>query len=197
MGVATASTKREFFELALEADPKSFVLFHSNLESYAEKKYDQAALPTHVVNPNYRPWNLPQPLQRWVDQRLEPDRPRSLILCGGSRLGKTEWARSLGPHTYWNGLFDLSQFNPNSEYAIFDDFDFTKFYTPKQWFGAQKTFAVTDKYRKKKTILWGKPIIWLCNPDQNPMGTEMNGGFRQWMELNVDIIELFNKLFIE
>lgn len=153
LGVATASTKTEFFELALDADPKSYVLYHQNLESYAEKKYETQAPTPHVVNPEYRPWNLPEPLQQWVNQRLEPDRPKSLILVGASRLGKTEWARSLGVHTYWNGMFDLTVFNSASEYAIFDDFDFTKFYSPKQWFGAQKQFALTDKYKKRKLLI--------------------------------------------
>lgn len=195
MGVATASTKELFFELALEADPKSFVLYHQNLETYAEKKYDQAALPPHVTNPEYRPWILPQPLLEWTNQRLEPERPKSLILCGGTRLGKTEWARSLGPHTYWNGLFDLSVLNPNSEYAIFDDFDFNKFYSPKQWFGAQKVFTVTDKYRKKKTIQWGKPIIWLCNADQNPLAQDINMALREWLIENTFVVILENKLW--
>lgn len=38
----------------------------------------------------------------------------------------------------------------------------------KQWLGCQREFVITDKYRKKLSISWGKPCIYLCNDDQDP-----------------------------
>lgn len=87
---------------------------------------------------------------------------------GPSRTGKTNWARSIGPHLYWNGMFNLDLFTKSQDikYAIFDDWeDWSRFYNYKCWLGAQAEFTVTDKYRKKMQIKWGKPAIVLSNID--------------------------------
>ena len=34
----------------------------------------------------------------------------------------------------------------------------------------QNTFTVTDKYRGKTTIQWGRPTIWLMNDDPEEVG---------------------------
>lgn len=118
----------------------------------------------------------------------QPDRPRSLILVGVSRLGKTEWARSLGPHMYWNGYFDLSLWNDDADYAIFDDISTDNFKQYKQWLGAQRQFTATDKYMRKRQLLWGKPCIFLANqiPDFDD---------RDWINANCSIVQLRNPLF--
>lgn len=95
------------------------------------------------------------------------DRPRSLVLIGESRTGKTSWARSLGTHIYWAGLTDAKQFNADADYVIFDDFDWKYMPNKKQWLGCQKEFTISDKYVKKLTVTWGKPCIYLCNLDQD------------------------------
>lgn len=87
-------------------------------------------------------------------------------------------------------MINLDDFTEDAEYVIFDDFSEDMKYLPhwKCWFGAQKTFTTTDKYRKKRTINWGKPMIWLCNriPDYpDPY----------WATENVVQISLSNKLY--
>lgn len=37
----------------------------------------------------------------------------------------------------------------------------------KFWLGHQQQFYVTDKYKGKKLIKWGRPSIWLSN--KNPL----------------------------
>lgn len=54
----------------------------------------------------------------------------------------------------------------NVEYAVFDDIGGLKFLpTYKFWLGHQKEFYVTDKYKGKKLVQWGKPAIWVNNTD--------------------------------
>jgi len=91
---------------------------------------------------------------------------------------------------YFNGLFDLSQWDNDAAYAVFDDFeDWTKFYQYKQFLGAQGQFTCTDKYRRKQQVRWGKPSILLSNT--MPAFADM-----RWIEANCFIIELnHNKLF--
>lgn len=90
---------------------------------------------------------------------------------------------------YFNGIFDLGEWNDNAKYAIFDDFeDWERFYNYKQWLGAQLQFGVTDKYRKKRQIKWGKSCILLSN--QNP-----NFKDQEWINLNCFTIFITNKLY--
>ena len=37
-------------------------------------------------------------------------------------MGKPVWARSLGRHAYFGGLFSMDEDIDGAEYAIFDDF---------------------------------------------------------------------------
>jgi len=82
-----------------------------------------------------------------------------VIIIGSSHSGKTEWARSLGPHMYFNNLLNFDEWDPDAWYIVFDYFssDITKFFPPwKCFFGSQPQFTITDNYRSKKTIHWGK-----------------------------------------
>lgn len=64
---------------------------------------------------------------------------------------------------YFNHLFNLDDWDDTVKYIIFDDFDWKFIPSKKAFFGAQKQFTLTDKYRTKKTVHWGKPVIYLCN----------------------------------
>jgi len=84
----------------------------------------------------------------------------------------------------------LDLWNESAEYAIFDDFeDWDRFYVYKQFLGAQKEFVLTDKYRKKVNVLWGKPCIILAN--NTPQFKDM-----MWVRDNCFICEINDtKLF--
>ena len=118
----------------------------------------------------------------------------SLLLVSPTRFGKTQWARSLGTHFYMCGLFNLDDFNGDASYGVFDDFtcDSIK-YSYKQRMGCQQQFTLTDKYRKKRTVQWGKPCIFLMN---NPIYTELKHTLDwDWVEQNTAIVILTNKLY--
>jgi len=86
-------------------------------------------------------------------------------------------------------MWSLEGVSEQVEYAIFDDlFDFKPIFY-KGWFGAQREFYVTDKYKKKKLITWGNPCILLCNilPDF--------GEDRDWWNVNCLFINLIQKLY--
>ena len=110
---------------------------------------------------NRRGGCAPTPLRtewNWANWR----RVKSLILWGGTRTGKTLYARSLGHHAYYNLQFNMDDFSNDCKYAVFDDIQggFEYWHSYKGWLGAQKQFVITDKYRKKRTIHWGKPQSW-------------------------------------
>jgi len=93
---------------------------------------------------------------------------------------------------YFNGMFDLGEWDNTCEYTIFDDWqDWTKLYFYKQFLGAQREFTLTDKYRRKRKVRWGKPCIVISN-----VKPEFEDG--QWIALNCFqcylIASLFNKI---
>jgi hypothetical protein len=169
----------------------------------------------------YKPsdFNITKEMQQWVDENLlkKPDRPKSLLLVGGSRLGKTEWVRSLGKHVYWNSTHNLSKWDDDSDYIVLDDFKWnwrknenmtTRIDGWKGIIGCQKEFEMTDKYQHKRTIKGPKPCIILSNQDQDPLNAMRVDGYtkgsneyedlinlREWFLSNVIVVYIHKKLF--
>lgn len=139
-------------------------------------------------------------------------RKRSLVLYGDSRLGKTLWARSLGPHVYIVGIMSgatLLRDMPEAEYAVFDDMrgGIGMFPSFKEWLGAQQVVSVKKLYRDPVQVQWGKPCIWLSNhdPRQQLMADitdrtargridEIDNDIR-WLEANCIFVELTEPIF--
>lgn len=121
-------------------------------------------------------------------------RRRSLVLYGPTRLGKTLWARSLGRHAYFGGLFSLDEDVSDVDYAVFDDMQggIKFFHSYKFWLGAQSQFYATDKYKGKRLIDWGKPSIYISN--NNPLEDE--GVDHDWMLGNCDFVEITESLLV-
>ncbi|UJO02113.1 Rep [Molossus molossus associated gemykibivirus 1] len=136
-------------------------------------------------------------LSEWVRDNLEGYQPgrrgKSLVLIGPSRMGKTMWARSLGNHVYFGGLFCLDEFSPDVDYAVFDDIQggLEFFHGYKFWLGHQQSFFATDKYRGKKLIHWGKPAIWCSNTD--PRADK--GADADWLDANCEFIFIDSPLW--
>lgn len=83
---------------------------------------------------------------------------------------------------------DISQ----AKYAVFDDMqgDFKFFPSYKGWLGAQGSFTVTDKYRGKTVVTWGRPCIWLMNGDPE-LCTDVDF---DWLQGNCIIVQLTRSL---
>lgn len=118
------------------------------------------------------------------------------MLWGNTRLGKTLWARSLGPHIYCALQFNVDEVLGGIEtaaYAVFDDMqgNFKFFPSYKGWLGAQHQFVVSDKYKKKVTIQWGRPSIWLTN-DSPSSCTDLD---YDWLMENAWIVHLSGPIF--
>lgn len=100
-------------------------------------------------------------------------RPKSLVICGSSRLGKTLFATNLGKHIHFVKEFNLGKLlavgADNIDYCCFDDISWKNSCFAnegyKAWIGAQDEFDVTDKFEHKTEIKWGKPCIVLRNRD--------------------------------
>lgn len=162
------------------------------LQYFAEHHFKKAK-PVYVSP--YQEFILHPDLAEWIDSEFKSDKRRrkSLILVGPSRLGKTEWARSLGPHMYFNHLANFKDdWNDEAEYIVFDDFSFDFIPNKKGFFGAQQEFQISGKYMRTRTVQWGKVCIYLTN-DMPFIKPEE----RDWYEQNCTMIVLNknNKFF--
>ncbi|KAK4214723.1 hypothetical protein QBC37DRAFT_420615 [Rhypophila decipiens] len=116
--------------------------------------------------------NENQALTHWVQTELRSTRhgrKRSLVLYGASGLGKTIWARSLGKHAYFTTPFRVGDLNTKSvQYAVFDRIK-GGFYKGipnwRFWFGCKDEIAVSDPWKPKRVIEWGKVCILVCEDD--------------------------------
>jgi len=89
-------------------------------------------------------------------------------------------------------MSDLALFHNEAQYLIADDIPFQFFPNKKQWWGAQQEFTATDKYFRKKTITWGKPLIYICNPEDDPFHTPL---WNTWFEQNSIRVDIIDSLF--
>lgn len=97
---------------------------------------------------------------------------------------------------YLCNLFNADEIDSSKCYIILDDFDIDFFPSWKPWFGGQKQFTVTDKYRKKKRVMWGKPMIWLCNEGYSPFDSKkMSKGDSDWLAANTVYVNIGDNKF--
>lgn len=195
--IIMADSRDEFFELCARLAPRSLVCSFTSLRAYADWKYRPEPVP-YATPPE---WNFDtrayHELDDWVRENLEGHQPgrrgKSLILIGPSRLGKTVWARSHGRHAYFGGLFSLSEFVDDVKYAVFDDMagGLEYFHQYKFWLGHQQEFTMTDKYRPKQQIKWGKPAIWCSNSDPRMD----KGADADWLDDNCLFVFISEKLW--
>lgn len=137
------------------------------------------------------------PKLRETNANSPQPRPRSLIIFGPTKTGKTLLARSMGKHVYFHTDFNLNVLKSDVEYAVFDDIrkglpgiDF------KAWLGGQHEFTTSDKYRAKKKVIWGKPSIFLSN--KNPLEAKgLDDNDRDWIRGNCDIVEISAPIYYQ
>lgn len=183
-------SEAEFVAEVQNISPRDFVLANERVLSFAKRRYSET--PEYI--PRFTEFTPTTNMQRWELQRLDKDRPKSLFIKGPSRLGKTAYARSIGRHMYFNGMIDIELWDDKAEYAVFDDVQWEYFPQKKGFIGAQEQFTLTDKYKKKKTVNWGKPIIYLYNPDMDPL-LKCTPHEQDWLDQNVIYTEVTKPLF--
>lgn len=80
-------------------------------------------------------------------------------------------------------------------YIVVDDVPWEKFGCWKQILGCQEEFVITDKYVKKIRVKnWGKPCIFLCNEDNDPL-VKATPIEKQWLQANCLFVKLLYRLY--
>lgn len=93
-------------------------------------------------------------------------------------------------------MFNLDDYDPEGLYSVFDDFEWKFLAGKKQWFGGQRQFTVTDKYRHKRTILNdGRPSVFIFNKDNDPR-KEMTSDESDYFHSNCLFVWCHTPLFV-
>lgn len=119
-------------------------------------------------------------------------RPKSLYIWdhrGG--IGKTEWARSLGRHSYLCGDVSIrDSWDSKAKYCVLDDTTVDTVKKAGMWKGlmsGQKVMCLRDLYHKK-TTKFGLPTIMCSN--------ERPDSFNDWDYEHIVVVELKKPLFV-
>lgn len=177
--VLGATSKEEFYQLVAEVDPRGYVYNQKQLDYYADKRFGVGSQYTPAYPlPSYR---VNGEILEWFRQQLslEGGRGRPLILESPSRYGKTEYIRTLLHHSNCDYVYMNADWNANAfpvdisnvRFVVLDDIPVSRFlkWPWKPFFGCQRQFVITDKYKAKRNIIFPQPwsLIWLCNRDDN------------------------------
>ncbi|AXB22598.1 replication associated protein [Lynx canadensis faeces associated genomovirus CL1 46] len=182
--IVDAETRDEFFDLCEELDPERLVCSFSQIQKYADWRFAE----------NPEPYASPDGVFDLANYG-DLGESKSLILWGPSRMGKTVWARSLGDHLYFGGIFSARDIGRGGiKYAVFDDIAggikfFPRF---KDWLGCQMEFMVKEMYRDPHLFKWGRPAIWIANTDPRH---DMSHEDVTWLEANCIFVEIDSAIF--
>nr|USZ80641.1 replication-associated protein [Tick-associated genomovirus 2] len=160
-----------FWDAVRRLAPRQLLVSFPSLRSYAEWHYRPTM--EHYEHPDR------------IELRLDGMEELSGWVCD-NLSGSVH-----GSHVYQCGLFNVDDMKAEigeAEYAIFDDMQggFEFFHGYKNWLGGQLKFSVTDKYKGKTSVNWGRPTIWLMNDDP----TQCKGVDYEWLEGNCLIYHL-------
>lgn len=62
------------------------------------------------------------------------------------------------------GMFNLDKWDNDATYLVIDDMAFESITNRKALWGSQKEIVLTDKFLRKRSVKWGKPMIVIQNP---------------------------------
>lgn len=166
MEAMNAPDKDSCIKTIKEQAPRDYFLYRQQITSTAEHLF----LPPkedYTPNPDFVFDKVPIVVKEWVEKQLpKKKRARCLILVGPTRLGKTQWARSLvQPHMYWRGQFNLDIWDSSAKLLIADDWDWQNWSSAKAklLFTQNGVATLTDKYVKKMEKVVDMPAIILAN----------------------------------
>nr|AOT83387.1 replication-associated protein [Macroptilium bright mosaic virus] len=208
--VLNAQNIEQALQILKEEQPKDFVLQHHNIRSNLERIFAKAPEPWTPPFHLSSFTNVPKEMQDWADDYFgrgaaaRPERPLSIIIEGGSRSGKTMWARALGVHNYLSGHLDFNSrvYSNLAHYNVIDDIapHYLKLKHWKELIGAQKDWQSNCKYGKPVQIKGGIPSIVLCNPGEGAsykdfLDKEENAALKSWTLHNAKFVVLNSPLY--
>jgi hypothetical protein len=130
-----------------------------------------------------------------VEQRI-----KSLYIVGPTNTGKTDTCYNLlnkegnyceiftiDTYTNWQSFHEYIEDNGLPDFVFVDDINIEELgRTWKNVFGAQKTITYALAPTKKVTTAYGRPCIYLCNPDSDVFSSgDFSPSKKSWLQGNI------------
>nr|QQL09569.1 replication associated protein [Marmot associated feces virus 2] len=218
----SASTEAEFFDGVRTHFARDWVLNHDRILGFGKKWYGKAA--PFEPNPDYNFLENAE-VDAWIAEVKDKvccvlevahatplwERSKTLVFCGPTLLGKTAFIRhrlnSAGlRHGYFQRDWALDEWDNSVDVIVFDDVSFEFMKGRKQFWGCQRDFIIDDKFRTKRRIEGGLPLIFICNEEEffENARSKKNAGNMvlghlelDWYRQNSVVINVQNKLYVE
>ncbi|KAH7038422.1 uncharacterized protein B0I36DRAFT_316382 [Microdochium trichocladiopsis] len=191
-----AETAEEVHEILAEGDPVNYVWRHTQACALANRKRRRFLPPVGPVfhfDPVYIPQAMLEWKAKWIDQPYgAAERPQALVLTGPTRTGKTAWAESFGNPLIVNTNFRLDDWREDCTHIVLNDVVLADFKYTREMLGCQRWFNGTDKFKPTVRLALGKPVIWTCNEDNNPLRKKV---WRKYAEDSVVQVKVTCSLF--
>jgi hypothetical protein len=150
---------------------------------------------------------IPERMKQWLikyvwnrDELSKYERVESLYIVGPSKTGKTDTCFNLlnkdgeyckvfviDTYTNWRAFHDYIGKNGLPDFVLVDDISIEEL--GREWknlLGAQKTITYALTSTNKVTIEYGRPCIYLCNPDSDIFtNNSFKSSKRLWLEDNL------------
>jgi hypothetical protein len=178
-----------------------YVTKFSQIQNYLEaKKEGSGKLGGVKLGYAPSPWKVPKAVEDWVRDNISdplPGRKTTLVLIGRSRLGKTEWAKSIGNPIVMTKTWNLRNVFTGATHIVVNDCDAMSFgWKTTYWkevMGCQIEFDATDRYTRTRTVEWNIPCIWTCNEDMDP---RRHSDVRRYLEdSGAVVVELDSEMY--
>nr|QEJ80543.1 replication-associated protein [Sweet potato leaf curl virus]QEJ80553.1 replication-associated protein [Sweet potato leaf curl virus] len=204
-----AGSKEAALQIIREKLPEKYLFQYHNLVSNLDRIFSP---PPSVYSSPFSSSSfnaVPDIISDWaaenvMDAAARPDRPISIVIEGPSRIGKTVWARSLGPHNYLCGHLDLSPkvYSNSAWYNVIDDVNPQYLKHFKEFMGAQKDWQSNCKYGKPVQIKGGIPTIFLCNPGEGSsfklwLDKPEQGALKNWATANAIFCDVQSPFWVQ
>lgn len=188
-----------------EAHPRDWYIAGKRIMEMVEMQFPPKK--RKVADPFLRSsFVVPPHVDAWVGENIGVTKRRypMLVMMGESMWGKTEWARSLGPHIYWKGLVKLDDLKILSDdcperpqYIVVDDIDwkFVPESIKKSVLLGTGNCIVSDKYIKKLPVCVDIPCIYLMNPNEGDIGFDSYFFDESYNKVNTVVCKLKNKIY--
>jgi len=118
-------------------------------------------------------------LNKWVERWHDPEikdkgsRPEGCFVSGRAKCGKTSFFMCFGIPCYWCNTWNYDAYESKPAFNLFDDFDgsydakgnqiHNSFHLMKPWFGGQDIVTISGKYKSPKTVVNGRPCVFVSN----------------------------------
>lgn len=179
------------FMAAMRADHPEFLLrSYTGVRNYVADNF-RPTLPPYVPDFPANSFLVPQEVMVWYQANVvgHPIRPKSLILRGPTRTGKSQMARSFGHHIYLQTWINWDRWDDSATYVVVDDVaweSFNKSGYKKVLLGCQTDFQVNPKCKGLRSIAGGLPCIYVSNE---------HFVLEEWDVGNCDIVDIRSPLW--